>query len=91
MEFAVARAKAQNASLTVAHVLEWSPYTFLTPEEIEERHARRTDELPDEGDEPGREARPLVVGLVGIDQCLEIAKQHGLTEHPGPPCSHPDY
>lgn len=45
MEFAVARAKAQNASLTVAHVLEWSPYTFLTPEEIEERHARRTDEL----------------------------------------------
>lgn len=45
VEFAVARAKAQNASLTVAHVLEWSPYTFLTPEEIEERHARRTDEL----------------------------------------------
>lgn len=29
----------------VAHVLEWSPYTFLTPTEIEERHARRTEEL----------------------------------------------
>ena len=31
--------------MTVAHVLEWSPYNFLTPEELEERHARRTEEL----------------------------------------------
>ena len=45
LEFAAARAKSQGASITVAHVLEWSPYTFLTPQEIEERHARRTEEL----------------------------------------------
>lgn len=45
LEFAAARAKSQGASVTIAHVLEWSPYTFLTPQELEERHARRTDEL----------------------------------------------
>ena len=45
LEFAAARAKSQGVSITVAHVLEWSPYTFLTPEELEERHARRTEEL----------------------------------------------
>ncbi len=45
LEFAVSRAKSQGVSVTVAHVLEWSPYTFLTPEELEERHARRTEEM----------------------------------------------
>lgn len=27
------------------HVLEWSPYKFLTPQEVEERHGRRKQEL----------------------------------------------
>lgn len=45
LDFAHARAKQQGSSLMVVHVLEWSPYTFLTPEEIAERHARRTEEL----------------------------------------------
>lgn len=45
LEFAKTHAKAQGSSIVVAHVLEWSPYAFLTPEELEERHARRTEEL----------------------------------------------
>ena len=45
VEFALDRAKASGASLVVAHVLEWSPYSFLTPEELEERHKRRQEEL----------------------------------------------
>jgi len=45
LNFAAVRAKSQGASVTVVHVLEWSPYAFLTPQEIEERHARRTEEL----------------------------------------------
>ena len=45
LEFAAGLAKSSGASLVVAHVLEWSPYSFLTPEEVEERHARRKDEL----------------------------------------------
>lgn len=45
VDFALEKAKASGASLTVVHVLEWSPYSFLTPEELEERHGRRADEL----------------------------------------------
>jgi nucleotide-binding universal stress UspA family protein len=45
LAFAGALAKASGSELVIAHVLEWSPYSFLTPEEIEERHARRKDEL----------------------------------------------
>ncbi|MET1412562.1 universal stress protein [Roseibium sp. HPY-6] len=45
LDFAVNLAKASQSGLVVAHILEWSPYTFLTPTELEERHARRTEEL----------------------------------------------
>lgn len=45
LEFATGRAKAQGDSIIVAHVLEWSPYSFLTPNELEERHKRRKEEL----------------------------------------------
>lgn len=45
VDFAVERAKLSGAELVVVHVLEWSPYSFLTPSEIEERHKRRKDEL----------------------------------------------
>lgn len=43
--FAADQAKAAGAKLLVVHVLEWSPYSFLTPDEIAERHARRAEEL----------------------------------------------
>ncbi|SLN44398.1 universal stress protein [Roseisalinus antarcticus] len=45
LDFAAGLARSEGAELIVAHVLEWSPYSFLTPEELEERHKRRTEEL----------------------------------------------
>lgn len=45
LDFAVEVAKARAGSIVVAHVLDWSPYSFLTPEELEERHKRRSEEL----------------------------------------------
>ena len=45
LDFALARAKAQGGKVLIAHVLEWSPYSFLTPTELEERHKRRKEEL----------------------------------------------
>jgi len=45
LKVAVEQAKLNGASLLLVHVLEWSPYSFLTPEELEERHKRRTEEL----------------------------------------------
>lgn len=45
VNYAVERSKTSGASILIAHVLEWSPYSFLTPEEVAERHMRRTEEL----------------------------------------------
>ncbi|MEK0162651.1 universal stress protein [Phaeobacter sp. A36a-5a] len=45
LNFALGVAKAQGGSIVVAHVLEWSPYSFLSAAELAERHKRRTEEL----------------------------------------------
>lgn len=44
-QFAAGRAQLAQAQLHFVHVLEWSPYSFLTQEELAERHQRRTQEL----------------------------------------------
>ncbi len=45
LAFARERAEASAASLAIVYVIEWSPFTFQTPEENEERHKRREEEL----------------------------------------------
>ena len=45
LDHAVALALGSGAEITLAHVLEWSPYSFLTAEELAERHKRRNQEL----------------------------------------------
>ena len=39
------RAKKSGAKVVVAYVIEWSPYSFNTPEENAERHSRRESEI----------------------------------------------
>ncbi|MEZ5653330.1 MAG: universal stress protein [Burkholderiaceae bacterium] len=45
LDFAIERARRNGASLHLVHILEWSPYSFLTPQELAERHKHRTQEL----------------------------------------------
>lgn len=45
LAYAMERALKAGASLLIMHVLEWSPYKFLTPTELEERHSRRKQEM----------------------------------------------
>ena len=45
LEFAVDRARAQGGTIVLAHVLEWSPYSFQTAEENALRHKRREEEI----------------------------------------------
>ncbi len=45
VDYGVVRAKASGAKLHLVHVLLWSPYSFLTPEELDERKMRRRQEL----------------------------------------------
>jgi nucleotide-binding universal stress UspA family protein len=72
--FAVDLAKARGADLVLAHVLEWSPYSFLTPEEIEQRHKRRKDEL--ERAETAVLA-PVVKGLQGEGVTVTTVLKYG--------------
>ncbi len=37
--------RLQSCELIVAYVIEWSPFTFQTPEENEKRHKRREEEI----------------------------------------------
>lgn len=45
LDYAVSEAVAEGARIIVAHVIEWSPFTFSTHEENEQRHKRREAEL----------------------------------------------
>ena len=45
LDFAVDQAALQGGSIVLVHVLEWSPYSFLSAAELEERHKRRTEEM----------------------------------------------
>ena len=45
LDFAVGRVKLQGGTVVLVHVLEWSPYSFLSASALEERHKRRTEEL----------------------------------------------
>jgi len=44
LDFAMTRAKLTGAEICAVHVVEWSPYSFLTAEELAERHKRRQEE-----------------------------------------------
>ena len=45
LDYAAEWASIAGHQLIVAHVIEWSPFTFNTPQENEERHMRREAEL----------------------------------------------
>lgn len=45
LDYAISRALNSGATLLLTHIIEWSPYSFHTNEELAERHSRREDEL----------------------------------------------
>lgn len=45
LDVAVDRAKALGEEVVLVHILDWSPYSFLSTQELEERHMRRQEEL----------------------------------------------
>jgi len=45
LEHAARVAESGGLQLIVAHVIQWSPFSFNTPQENEERHKRREAEL----------------------------------------------
>ena len=45
LEYSIAQVKDRDIKLVVAYVIEWSLYSFNTPEENAERHKRREGEI----------------------------------------------
>ena len=90
IEYAIAQAKASGVRLYVAHVIEWSRYSFSTPMENEERHKRREEELQRAYSEiidpivarlkeKGLDAKGLVRHGHVADTLNSLAKSNGVT------------
>jgi nucleotide-binding universal stress UspA family protein len=73
LAFARDRAKAIDASLVIAHVIPWSPYSFTTPEENEARPVRRKAELAAAYEQVLEPA----AALVGDDVPCTTVARHG--------------
>ncbi|NNG04543.1 MAG: universal stress protein [Inquilinus sp.] len=73
-DFAAGCAKAVDARLVVAYVIEWSPYSFNTPEENEQRHKRREEEISRAETEV---LTPLVASLGKAGVKAEGVVRHG--------------
>jgi nucleotide-binding universal stress UspA family protein len=90
LEYAAEWAEAWKLQLIVAHVIEWSKYSFNTPQENEERHKRREAELErahaeivgpvvDRLRERGIYARGIIRHGHAADTLSEIADEMGVT------------
>ena len=88
---AVDHAKLTNSDLVLTYVIEWSPYSFHTPEELEERHQRRESEIKRANDsvltpEIGAiEAQGLKVETVVrhgkiAETLLDLADEYGISQ-----------
>lgn len=73
-KFAAACARESGARLVVAYVIEWSPYTFNTPEENEVRHKRRMEEI---GRAQSEVLQPILDVLNEGGEIAEGMVQHG--------------
>ena len=90
LEYAADRAEMSKAQLIVVHVIDWSPFSFNTPQENEERHRRREDELQrahqeiidpvvDDLREKGVFARGVIRHGHPAETLNEVAKEFGAT------------
>ncbi|MEP3231345.1 MAG: universal stress protein [Hyphomicrobiales bacterium] len=63
-----------NCSLVVAYIIEWSPYSFQTPEENEQRHKRREEEITTAME---RIINPAIEKLTSAEMKVEGVVRHG--------------
>ena len=91
VNYALKEAKGSNSKLILAYIIKWSPFTFNTPEENEERHKRREEEIKIVNErllEPMLESFASegldITGVVRhgqvADSLIYIAKKHEATE-----------
>lgn len=76
LQYARERAEASGGKILVAYVIEWSQYSFSTPQENEERHKRREEELA--------RARAEIVGPIVAELHAAGIEAEGLVRHGHP-------
>ncbi len=74
VEFASKRAEAGQAKIVLVYVIEWSPYSFNTPEENDQRHKRREEEIERAQTQV---VNPMVESLNGRGLTVESMVRHG--------------
>ena len=72
--FAAAQAKRSGSELTLAYVVEWSPYTIYTHEELEVRHKERDAEIERAS---SRILKPLAAELETLGVTVDTVVRHG--------------
>jgi nucleotide-binding universal stress UspA family protein len=88
---AVAHAKLTKSDLVLAYVIDWSPYSFHTPQELEERHKRRESEIQRANDSiltpekenlksEGINVETVVHHGKIAETLLELCDQHGASQ-----------
>jgi len=88
---AVAHAKLTSSALVLAYVIDWSPYSFHTPQELEERHQRRESEIQRANDSiltpeiaalkaDGLNVETVVHHGKIAETLLELGEQYGVTQ-----------
>ena len=88
---AVQNASLTNSDLVLTYVIEWTPYSFHTPEELAERHKRRESEI-ERAHESILSSESAVVINEGIkvetvvrhgkiaDTLIELAREYGVSQ-----------
>ncbi len=73
-QYAAKRARAEGALLIIAHVVDWSPYEFLTPEELADRPIELREEIEEA---TSGILQPLADELGGDGLEIELEVVHG--------------
>ena len=74
LSVAVDHARLTKSNLLLAYVIDWSPYSFHTPEELSERHKRRESEIQRANDSV---LHPEASALADSGVPVETVVRHG--------------
>ena len=72
-EFAAQRARAESGKLILAHVVDWSPYELMSPQDL----ASRSVDSKTESDEARTAMLEPVAAKLGADVNVELVVRHG--------------
>lgn len=74
LDVAVDYAKITQSELVLTYIIDWTPYSFHTPQELEERHNRRESEINRAHDSV---LQPQIVALENSGLSIETVVRHG--------------